>query len=213
VKSFTNNRRGYDKVAPAHGPPRTTKRIICGTPDIGEISTSITEREMLALRTNLRRLVRRGSGHSKSLEHHTATVATFAMWSNFCRPSSALKGKTPAMVSGLADHRWTTVEFVEACLAAEPCAPPAPGPLAHRAAGLQTSARVTSTGRVIQLVRPAGASKPTAPPASPEKRPAASPGGEQGDLFAWAAQRPAKPLPPMGTQLSLFQTVSDKEPE
>jgi len=98
VKSFTNNRRDYDKVAPAHGPPRTTKRIICGTPDIGEISTSITEREMLALRTNLRRLVRRGSGHSKSLEHHTAAVAAFATWANFCRPSSALKGKTPAMV-------------------------------------------------------------------------------------------------------------------
>jgi hypothetical protein len=202
VKTFTNNRRDYDKVAPAHGPPRTTKRVICGAPDIGEISTSITEREMLALRTNLRRLVRRGSGHSKSLEHHTAAVAAFATWANFCRPSSALNGKTPAMVSGLADHRWTTAELVEACLAAEPCEPPAPGPLAHRAAP-EAPARVTSTGRVIQLVRPAGASKPAAP-ASPQKCPAAAPTPEQGDLFAWAAQRPAKQLPPKGTQLELF---------
>jgi hypothetical protein len=94
---------------------------------------STTEREMLALRTNLRRLVRCGSGHSKSREHHTAAVAAFATWANFCRPSSALKGKTPAMVSGLADHRWTTIEYVEACLLAEPCEPPAPVPLARRA--------------------------------------------------------------------------------
>jgi IS1 family transposase len=206
VKSFTNNLRDYDKVAPAHGPPRTTKRIICGTPEIGEISTSITEREMLALRTNLRRLVRRGSGHSKSLEHHTAAVAAFATWANFCRPSSALKGKTPAMVSGLADRRWTTVEFLEACLAADPCEPPAPGRLAPRVS-VETPARVTSTGRVIQLVRPAGASKPAGPSASPEKRPAAPLGGKQLDLFADALKRqatPAKPLPPKGTQLSLF---------
>jgi hypothetical protein len=67
-------------------------------------------------------------------------VATFATWANFCRPSSALKGKTPAMVSGLADHRWTTVEFVEACLAAESCEPPSPGPLASRVS-IETPAR------------------------------------------------------------------------
>jgi IS1 family transposase len=211
VKSFTNNRRDYDKVAPAHGPPRTTKRIICGTPEIGEISTSITEREMLALRTNLRRLVRRGSGHSNSLEHHTAAVAAFATWANFCRPSSALKGKTPAMVSGLADHRWTTAEFVEACLLAEPCEPPAPGPLAPRAMP-EAPARVTSTGRVIQLVRPARVSKPAAPPASPEKRPVAPPTGKQLDLFADAAKSRSglsKPLPPKGTQLRLFDDTGE----
>jgi len=210
VKSFTNNRRDYGKVAPSHGPPRTTKRIICGTPETGEISTSITEREMLALRTNLRRLVRRGSGHSKSLEHHTAAVAAFATWANFCRPSSALKGKTPAMVSGLADHRWTTIEYVEACLLAEPCEPPVPGSLAHRAAP-EAPARVTSTGRVIQLVRPAGASRPAASPASPEKLLVAPPAPKQLDLFADAPKRPLepqKPLPPKGAQLSIW----DDEP-
>jgi IS1 family transposase len=209
VKSFTNNRRDYDKVAPAPGPPRTTKRIICGTPEIGEISTSITEREMLALRTNLRRLVRRGSGHSKSLEHHTAAVAAFATWANFCRPSSALKSKTPAMVSGLADHRWTTIEFVEACLLAEPCEPPAPGPLAHRAAP-EVPARVTSTGRVIQLVRPAEKGAPAVPSESPEKRQAAPEAGKQLDLFADAIRRPrnvTKPLLPKGTQLTMFDEL------
>lgn len=134
VKSFSNNRRDYDKVAPAHGPPRTTKRVICGTPEIGEISTSITEREMLALRTNLRRLVRRGSGHSKSLEHHTATVATFAT--------------------------------------------------AH--------ASVTSTGRVIQIIRPTSKSAPATPPASLQIRPAAPP-VDKHDLFASAPSRPPEP--------------------
>lgn len=204
VKNFSGNRRDYDKVAPAHGPPRVSKRVICGAPDAGEISTSITKREMLALRTNLRRLVRRGSGHSKSLEHHTAAVGAFATWANFCRPNSALKGKTPAQATGIADHRWTTIEFVEACLAAEPCDPPSPGALVRRA-DVQAPTRITTTGRTLTLVRPATRpAKPAPAPAKPAV-PAASRG--QLDLFAAAPARlaePPKPIPPHGTQLSLF---------
>lgn len=89
---------------------------------------------------------------------------------------------------------------------AEPCEAPAPGPLAPRAMP-EAPARVTSTGRVIQLVRPAGTSAPAAPPASPVKRLAAPTSSRQLDLFTDAPKRPKEPqrlLPAPGTQLPLF---------
>jgi len=37
----------------------------------------------------------------------------FAAWYNFGRKHEALKGKTPAMASGLTDHVWTIKELIE----------------------------------------------------------------------------------------------------
>jgi hypothetical protein len=49
---------------------------------------------------SLRRFTRLTNGHSKSLRRHTAMQAMFVAWYNF----AALKGRTPAMASGLADR-------------------------------------------------------------------------------------------------------------
>ena len=42
-----------------------------------------------------------------------AVQALFVAWYNFGRKHEALKGKTPAMASNLADHVWTIKELIE----------------------------------------------------------------------------------------------------
>ena len=39
--------------------------------------------------------------------------ALFVAWYNFGRKHEALKGNTPAMASGIADHVWTIKEMIE----------------------------------------------------------------------------------------------------
>ena len=51
--------------------------------------------------------------HSKSLKHHAAMQAIFVAWHNFARPHETLKGRTPAMASGLADKVWTIKQLLE----------------------------------------------------------------------------------------------------
>lgn len=210
VKSFSGRRRDYDKTAPADGPPRVAKRVIWGAPDLGEIGTSYSERENLNLRTHLRRLVRRGIGHSKTFEGHLYAIASFVFWRNFCLPHGALNGRTPAQTAGLAEKRWTTLEFVEAALEADECAPPEPVALQARV-GAEGASRRTGTGTLLRAV-PKTPSKPgVVPPAggpgvvkvgaTSSATSAAEPPHEaqlsvvqpepQGDLFAWATSRAA----------------------
>ena len=42
-----------------------------------------------------------------------ATRALLVAWYNFARKHETLKGKTPAMASGLSDHVWTIKELIE----------------------------------------------------------------------------------------------------
>jgi hypothetical protein len=62
---------------------------------------------------NNRRFTRLTNGHSKSIRHHVAMQAIFVAWYNYARKHEALKGKTPAMASGLSDHAWTIKEMIE----------------------------------------------------------------------------------------------------
>lgn len=84
-----------------------------GNPDWDRICTSHIERANLTVRMQLRRFTRLTNAHSKCLKHHTAMQAVFFAWYNFCRGHESLKGKTPAMVSGLAEKRWTIKELLE----------------------------------------------------------------------------------------------------
>ena len=182
-----------------------SKRVICGTPRLEEVGTSYVEREMLTLRTHLRRFIRRGLGHSKKLEYHIASVAVFAAWANLCRPCEPLKGNSPAQSLGLAKHRWSTVEFVDACLGAEPCPPPFPQAMMRRVPA-DVPARVTSTGRTLMLVKPGSSAAPKVEPRLVPVRKA-----EQLSLFDLPPSKPSKPLPPKGSQLSLFDEAPKKE--
>jgi len=40
-------------------------------------------------------------------------VALHYMYYNFGRPHQSLKGKTPAMAAGVADHVWTVEEIAD----------------------------------------------------------------------------------------------------
>jgi len=202
VKSFNGGKRGRLK---SDG-PGMTKRTIWGAPNLDECSTSHAERLNLSFRTQLRRLVRRGTGASKTLAHHRASISAYVGFFNFCRVHMALR-VTPAMQSGITDHVWSAEEFVAACLSEPEGEAPSPQPLTPRP-GAPGASRKTSTGVWLRAV-PTPGSKPAPTPAAMAER--------QGDLFAWAAAhpektaqsepsavKPSKPLPPKGTQLKLF---------
>lgn len=89
-----------------------------GNPNEDRISTSHIERLNLTLRMTLRRFTRLTNAHSKSLKHHQAMQAIFFAYYNFVRKHEALKGKTPAMVSGLADKVWSVKELLERAVVA-----------------------------------------------------------------------------------------------
>jgi transposase InsO family protein len=86
---------------------------VFGSPDHDRISTSHIERLNLTVRITLRRYTRLTNGHSKSLKHHAAMQAIFFAWYNFGRKHDTLKGKTPAMASGLTDKVWSVKELLE----------------------------------------------------------------------------------------------------
>ncbi len=85
-----------------------------GNPDLDEVSTSYSERLNLSVRMHIRRYTRLTNAHSKSSRHHAAMTSLFVAWYNFCRKHQTLRGKTPAMASGLTDHVWTIKELLQA---------------------------------------------------------------------------------------------------
>jgi transposase-like protein/IS1 family transposase len=89
------------------------KRPMFGEPEHDRISTSHIERFNLTVRMTLRRFTRLTNAHSKSRKHHVAMQAIFVAWYDFCRKHETLKGRTPAMASGLTDHVWTIRELLE----------------------------------------------------------------------------------------------------
>jgi transposase InsO family protein len=88
------------------------KRPIGGQPDPAHISTSYAERQNLTMRMSMRRFTRLTNAFSKKLENLECAVALHFMYYNFARPHQTLKGKTPAMAAGVADHAWTIEEIV-----------------------------------------------------------------------------------------------------
>jgi IS1 family transposase/transposase-like protein len=89
------------------------KRPVFGDPDGERICTSHIERFNLTVRMSLRRFTRLTNAHSKSHKHHVAMQAIFFAHYNFCRKHETLKGRTPAMASGLACDVWTIREMLE----------------------------------------------------------------------------------------------------
>jgi IS1 family transposase len=107
---------GPDKSGPGrYSPPEVIgieHEDVCGTPDIGHVSTSYIERQNLTVRMSNRRFTRLTNAHSKKVENHQHSVALHYFHYNFCRVHQAIK-TTPAMAASIADKVWTMVDFVK----------------------------------------------------------------------------------------------------
>ncbi|MBZ5587327.1 MAG: IS1 family transposase [Acidobacteriia bacterium] len=90
----------------------TNTQVVQGNPDAAHISTSYVERQNLTMRMSMRRFTRLTNGFSKKLDNLMAAVSLHFMHYNFCRPHKTLKGKTPAMAAGVANHTWAVREVV-----------------------------------------------------------------------------------------------------
>jgi IS1 family transposase len=94
------------------------REIISGKPEPKHISTSFVERQNLTMRMMMRRFTRLTNGFSKKVENHTAMLALYFFYYNFCRIHQALR-VTPAMEAGVSDHVWTIEEMVSILRAKE----------------------------------------------------------------------------------------------
>jgi len=98
-----------------YSPPEVVETIaspVYGYPDEDKICTSHIERMNLNTRMCMRRYTRLTNGFSKKWENLRAALALHFAWYNFCRKHITLKGATPAIASGLADHVWSIKELV-----------------------------------------------------------------------------------------------------
>ncbi len=92
----------------------TKKKVVCGSPDMEKVSTSIVERANLSMRMSMRRFTRLTNGFSKKWENHNYTLALHFAHYNFCRGHKTLNGATPAMAAGIANTFWTLKDILNA---------------------------------------------------------------------------------------------------
>jgi IS1 family transposase len=88
------------------------KTSVLGTPDMKHVSTSYMERWNLTLRMGNRRFTRLTNAFSKKFENHCHMLALTVVFYNYCHAHKSLGGKTPAMVAGLTDYRWTAADML-----------------------------------------------------------------------------------------------------
>lgn len=113
AKGTAEDRRTYSP-APIVG---MKKYAISGRPEINRICTSHTERHNGSMRTFNKRMGRLTYCFSKKWENHGAALGLYFAHFNFCRKHRTLKGRTPAMAAGIADHVWTVRELLGAIAA------------------------------------------------------------------------------------------------
>ncbi len=111
VKLYEGDSEGQRRYSPARC-TGAEKHVIWGAPDPQHISTSYVERQNLTMRMSMRHFTRLTNAFSKKLENLECAVALHFMYYNFGRKHQTLKGRTPAMAAGVADHVWTIEEVV-----------------------------------------------------------------------------------------------------
>ena len=87
-----------------------TKNVVCGSPELRDVSTSHVERANLTMRMGMRRFTRLTNGFSKKIENHMHAVSLHFMFYNFGRVHKTLR-VTPAMQAGIAAHVWSIEEI------------------------------------------------------------------------------------------------------
>ncbi len=89
-----------------------------GSPDPGNVSTSIVERSNLHLRMSVRRFTRLTNAFSRKIENHAHAVSLAFMAYNFIKPHGTLTKAaggiktTPAMAAGVATRPWTVEDVL-----------------------------------------------------------------------------------------------------
>jgi hypothetical protein len=86
---------------------------ILGLPWMDRICTSHAERANGTIRHFVKRMTRLTCAFSKRWDNHRAALGLFFAFYNWCRVHRSLRGKTPAMATGLTDHVWTTRELIK----------------------------------------------------------------------------------------------------
>jgi hypothetical protein len=84
--------------------------VVCGSPELRDVSTSHVERANLPMCMCMRRFTRLTNGFNKKIEMHLHAVSLHFMHYNFARVHKTLK-VTPAMQAGIADHVWGIEEI------------------------------------------------------------------------------------------------------
>jgi hypothetical protein len=159
-------------VAPAHGPPRTRSDHLRHARDRRDQHEHHRARDARAPDQPAAPRAAR-SGHSKSLEHHTAAVA-FRNVGELCRPAARSRARRPRWPRGLPTIGGRRRVRREACLAAEPCEPPVAWSRSPPCAAGGACPR-DEHGRVIQLVRGPPSKRARGAPCEPREAPRRGP--------------------------------------
>jgi IS1 family transposase/transposase-like protein len=88
------------------------KEAAWNLPNMDRVCTSHVERHNLTLRTFIKRMARLSCSFSKKWANHEAMLGLAIFHYNYCRTHGTLK-TTPAVKSGIENHRWTVREMIE----------------------------------------------------------------------------------------------------
>ena len=200
-----------EKFAPKRGVDFIQKRIISGAAGVNldKATTYAAERSNLTNRVWNARLIRRTLCFSKLFDRHCAAVALMFTYRALCHIQRNMR-ETAAMAAGITDRVWSLEELMVAALAepagekprAKPLTIPKPEGNARELPGNRGWLRAVPAGGSGPAPSPGPAEPPPGAPAVVAAvEPSADPTGQL-DLLAWRPK--AKPLPPKGTQLKLF---------
>ena len=88
-----------------------TKNVVCGSPELKDVSTSHVERANLSMRMGMRRFTRLTNAFSKKIENHMHAISFYFMVYNFVKKHGTIK-TTPAIAAGVAAIQWTIKDIV-----------------------------------------------------------------------------------------------------
>ncbi len=88
-----------------------TKNVVCGSPEMRDISTSHVERANLSMRMGMRRFTRLTNAFSKKIENHMHAISFYFMVYNFVKIHSSVKC-SPAMAAGVTNTLWSIEDIV-----------------------------------------------------------------------------------------------------
>lgn len=114
AKVYASNPESETRYSPA-GYIDCKAVSIFGNPDRDKIRTSHVERQNLAMRVQMRRLMRLTNAISKKWSELYAMLSLYFAWYNFVRVHRTLR-VTPAMEAGISDGLWTIKELLGSVL-------------------------------------------------------------------------------------------------